>query len=222
MTSNYKVGRRNVSTSNFEPAALALDSVSLSRDSILDFKLEGKVFFVQQGNAGTKLAFGETAYDEDQPQFALRVPSGLLVIPLAMNITIEDIAGTENHIIWSTTTNDIGLGAASGSTELAPVNYRRDALNPPVAKATSLYTGNGTTPTGLIEVKRWFHPFASAAVTDGTDLHNHDWNIQEDPEIPFLLGPATLQFHAYGGTALQGFGEYTWLELEPKEFGLQR
>lgn len=213
----FKVGRSTKAVGVSAPAALANDRVLITMDSINQFKMEGRVFYVQQGDAGTKVDFAETAYDENQPQFAITVPTGILMIPLALNVTLEDLTGTENHVIWSTTTNDIGI---SGGTALIPVNYRRDSLYGPACKAASLYTSDATTATGLIEVHRWYHPFASALVTDGTDLHNHLWTI-EDPDMPFLLGPATIQHHIYATTtAPQGFGEYTWLELDAKEMGL--
>jgi hypothetical protein len=138
-------------------------------------------------------------------------------IPLALNVLIEDVAGTENFVIWSTSTNDIGAGT---STALSPVNYRADKLAAPACKAYSLYTGDYTTAaTGLIEVHMWYHPFASAAVTDGADLHHHRWTIN-DPDMPILVGPASIFMHCYGGTKLQGFGEYTWVELAASELGL--
>lgn len=212
----FKIGRSKATLANEEDAALAIDRVLITRDSILQWKLEGKVFFCQQGDAASEIDFAETAYDEDEPQFAITVPDGLLMIPLSLAVTIEDIEGTENFVIWSTTTNDIGI---SGGTALTPVNYRRDNLRAPACKAASLYTSGATAATGLIEVKLWYHPFASAAVTDGTDLHHHVWTIN-NPDMPILIGPATIQMHCFGGTALEGFGEYTWVEMAASDLGL--
>jgi len=213
--SEFKIGRSNSSTGNLEPAALALDRVLIVRDSILQWKLEGKVFYAQQGDAATKLDFAETAYDEDQPQFALRVPQGIICIPLVLNNEWDTVAGTGNYIVWSTTTNDIGAGT---STALTPVNYRRDNLAAPACKANSLYTGDATAATGLIEIKRWYKPYAEAAVTDG---YGNDCRFTiNDPEMPILVGPATIQLHAFGATKLQGFGEYMWVELDARELAL--
>lgn len=213
---DFKIGRSPSSIGNAEPAALARDRVAITKDSVLQWKLEGRVFYAQQGNAGTKLDFNETTYVVAQPEFALCVPQGILCIPLAMNITLEDIEGDENHIIWSTTTNDI---KATTSTALIPVNYRRDNLYAPACRAYSLVTGAATTAAGLVEVHRWYHPKASALVTDGADLHHHRWTIK-DLDMPLLLGPATLQCHIYGATELEGYGEYTWVELDANELGL--
>jgi hypothetical protein len=215
----FKVGRTKASTADLAPAALANDCVAITRDSILQWKMEGRVFYAQQGDAGTKLNFAEAAYDEDQPQFALRVPQGVVCIPVAMNIVVEDLVSTENHIIWSTTTNDIGV-TSTKATILTPVNYRRDSLRSPMCAADSLYTQNATAATGLIETHRWYHPFASAAVTDTKAISDHMWTI-EDPDMPILVGPATLQMHCYGATVgPQGFGQYSWIEFTTEELGL--
>lgn len=217
---SFRIGTSATSTGNEATAALAGDRVVITRDSILQWKLEGRVFYAQQGDAGTKLDWVETAYDENQPQFALRIPQGTLVIPLAMNLTIEDTSGaTDGFVIWSTTTNDIGNSATSVSAPI--VNYRRDVSYSSACIARSVYTDDATTAAGLIEVKRWYIPFASALVTDGKDLHNsYDWTY-EDPSMPILIGPATLQLHIYAtGDGYHGYGSYTWVELASTDMGL--
>lgn len=216
MSEEFRQGSSLIGVDAISPAALGRDRVLITRDQILQWKLEGRQFYVQQGDAGTKLNFAETAYDEDQPQFALTVPQGELLIPLSLNVTLEDTTGTELHLIWSTTTNNIGVGT---STLLTPVNYRRDAKFATSVGANSLYTGNATAATGLIEVRRWYHGYAQVAVSD-TDQTHHRWTIG-DPDMPILLGPATLQMHVYAtGTAPQGFGEYTWVSVEAASQGL--
>lgn len=183
----------------------------ITKSTILQWKLEGRVFHAQQGDAGTKLNFAETAYDEDQPQFALRVPTNVVMIPLYLGITLEDLTSTENHVIWSATTNDIGNGT---STALTVSNARFGASNPSnLVIARSLYTVDATAATGLVELKRWYRPFASAAATDGFLPEDFLGDILKDTWLPVLVGPATLQHHIYGGAAPQGFGEYFWAEF---------
>lgn len=216
MAEEFVQGSGLIAVGALSPAALGRDRIQITRDSILQWKMDGRVMYVQQGDAGTKVNFAETAYDEDQPEFALLVPTGRVMIPLSLSVTLEDTTGTELHLIWSLTTNDIGGGT---STALTPVNYRRDSLYSPAVKANSLYTGNATAATGLIEVKRWYHAYAQSAVSD-TDQTHHRWTI-DDPDMPVVLGPATLQHHVYAtGTAPQGFGEYTWVELDAASVGL--
>jgi hypothetical protein len=110
-------------------------------DQLLQWAIDGRTFHAQQGDAATMLDFAETAYDEDQPQFALRVPSGRVVIPLSLNIELEDQAGTNTEIIWSVTTNDIGSGTSTAATISA---MRLDSPYTSGCTARSLYTGNAT------------------------------------------------------------------------------
>jgi hypothetical protein len=179
-------------------------------DQLLQWAIDGRTFHAQQGDAGTMVDFAETAYDEDQPQFALRVPSGRVVIPLSLVISLEDQAGTNNQIIWSVTTNDIGSGTSTAATISA---MRLDSPYTSSCTARSLYTGNATAATGLFEFARWVDPFAQAATS--TSIGTYNWSIRTASAIPILKGPATLQMHIYGtGTAPGGFGEYVWAEFD--------
>lgn len=179
-------------------------------DQLLQWAIDGHTFHTQQGDAATCADFAETAYDEDQPQFALRVPTGRIVIPLSLVIQFQDQAGTDNHIIWSTTTNDIGNGTSTAATISS---MRTDAPLTSGCTARSLYTGNATAATGLIEFARWIDPFAQAATS--TSIGTYRWSIRTATSIPILKGPATLQMHTCAtGTAPAGFGEYIWAEFD--------
>ena len=87
---------------------------------------------------------------------------------------------------------------------------RRDAPLTSQCTARSLYTGNATAATGLIEIARFVDPFAIEA----DRLPRYEWNIRTAAAIPILIGPATLQHHIHAATtAPAGFGEYVWAEV---------
>jgi hypothetical protein len=204
-----KVGQTGyVGEGLYTDLAASRQGAAVTMDQLLMWALDGHTFHAQQGDAATMLDFAETAYDEDQPQFALRVPTGRIVIPLSLVISLEDQAGTNTEVLWSTTTNDIGNGTSTAATVSA---MRRDAPHSSSCTARSLYTGNATAATGLIEIIRWVDPFVAAAGT----LKPYAWNIRTAAAIPILVGPATLQMHICAtGTAPAGFGEYIWAEFE--------
>jgi hypothetical protein len=167
------------------------------------------MFHAQQGDAASRLAWTETAYDEDQPQFALRVPTGRVVIPVSLDITVEIQAGTFTHHIWSTANNDIGNGT---STDLTITAMRSDAPYSSGCVARSLYTANATAATGLIEVKRFVDPFVFAAAGAPRNLN---WDIRKASVIPILVGPATLQMHTHATSSdAEGYLEAVWVEFE--------
>lgn len=200
-------GHRN--DNDFTEFAASRTGAGITIDQVLQWAIDGRLFHAQQGNAGTKLAFGQTTYTEDRPEFALRVPAGRVVIPVSLVVTLEDMAGLINNIIWSTATNDIGNSSTSVAMTITPM--RTDAPHESACIARSLYTANATAATGLIEIVRYMNEFAAADTMPSPRL---DWNIRNQAVIPVLVGPATLQMHAYGATALQGWGEYVWAEFE--------
>lgn len=193
-------------------AAMSKMGATITQDQILQWAIDGRTFHAQQGNAEVKLDFAVTGYDEDQPQFALRVPEGKTVIPLSLIVTLEDMAGLLNHIIWSTATNDIGDSATSVAMTISQMRvFGGTATFASGCTARSLYTANATAATGLIEFARYMDEFAAAATRPGSRF---EWNIREVAAIPVLVGPATLQMHAYGATKLEGWGEYVWAEFD--------
>ena len=188
--------------------AMSRQGMAMVQDAVLAWAINGNTFHTQQGDAGTRLAWVETAYDEDQPQFALLVPTGRTVIPLSLEVTVEIMAGTFSHFIWSTTTNNIGSGT---STALTITPMRSDAPFSSGCTANSLYTADATAATGLIEVKRWVDPF----VLEADVLRTLEWNIRTSAAIPILVGPATLQFHTHATTSdAEGYLEAVWAEFD--------
>lgn len=198
-----------VDEGNWQHFAASRTGAAVMVDQVLQWAIEGRLFHAQQGDAATQLDFAETAYDEDQPQFALRVPTGRAVIPVSLVVSLEDRAGTDTLLTWSTATNDIGNGTSTAATISA---MRTDAPFSSACVARSLYTANATAATGLIEVERFVEPFAAA---QGVARMRYEWNLRTAGAIPVLVGPATLQMHLHATTTQpQGFGEYVWAEFE--------
>jgi hypothetical protein len=196
---------------NYMDIAVSRKGAVIVIDQILEWAIEGRMFRTQQGDANTPVDFVETAYDEDQPQWALTVPTGRIVIPTSLVVTLETQAGTLTELAWSTTTNDIGTGTSTAAT-ISPC--RTDAPYGSACTARSLYTGNATAATGLIEFTRFVDAFVQAA----GQQNRFEWNIRTAGDIPVLVGPATLQMHLHAtGTAPTGFGEYTWVEFETSQ-----
>ncbi len=194
---------------NRRAIALSRVGAQITIDQILQWAIDGRTYHAQQGDAATLLTFVEVAYDENQPQFALRVPTGRTVIPLSLIVSFQDKGGLDEHVIWSTTTNDIGNGA---STDLTISPMRTDAPHASGCVARSLYTGDATAATGLIEVARWIDPFVLEA--GSTTAGRFEWNIRTAAAVPVLVGPATLQMHCFSVTPEgEGFGEYVWAEF---------
>lgn len=190
--------------------ALSRQGSTITVDQILQWALDGRLFHAQQGDAGTLLDFAATAYDEDRPQFALRVPTGRTVVPLSIALNFQDQAGTDNHVIVSTATNDIGNSTTSVEATISAM--RTNAPFESSCFARSVYTANATAATGLIEIMRNIDPFIATAAGR---LPGFRWDARGSSVIPTLVGPATLMLHIFAtGDGPEGFAEYVWAEFE--------
>ena len=191
------------------PIALSKQGATIVMDQLEAWAIEGRQFHAQQGNAATLVDLVETAYDEDQPQFALIVPSGTIAIPTSISMNFQDQAGTDTHVIVSQTTNDIGTGT---STSLTVSAMRRDAPFGAKCTANGLYTANASAATGLIEIMRIIDPFVATAAGR---LPGYRWDRSQASGKPVIVGPATFQIHAVSSSdGPEGFAEYTWVELD--------
>ena len=191
---------------------------NLMLDQFSYWLMQGNVFNTQQGDAGTLIDFAETAYDEDQPQWSLLVPSGTIVMPLSLIVDLTDAAGTDTTIVWSAAEASIGNGTSTG---LTIKSSRVDAATTIASACTSrsLYTGNAAAATGLFEFARMQDAFAQAA---GSTVR-YALDAKSDSNLPILVGPATLQMHIHAtSTAPKGFGNYSWLEVPSGHFSADR
>ena len=191
------------------PIALSKQGAMIVMDQLEAWAIEGRQFHAQQGDAATLVDLVETAYDEDQTQFALVVPSGTIAIPTSISMNFQDQAGTDTHVIVSQTTNAIGTGT---STSLTVSPMRRDAPFGAKCTANGLYTANATAATGLIEIMRIIDPFVATAAGR---LPGFRWDRSQSSVKPVIVGPATFQIHAVSTSdGPEGFAEYTWIELD--------
>lgn len=173
--------------------------------------MEGRVFVANFGSATTPLNFAKTAYDEDQPQFVVRVPANVVIVPLSIAVQLEDSAGTDNEVIFGTAQNDIGDGSSSAAT-IGPrtahtANGRASSCTP-----RQLYTGNSTALTNMLEFFRATYPFADAT-TD--PVKRFVWDYLQSGLVPVLKGPASLIGWIAGATtAPAGFATVAWAEFD--------
>lgn len=174
---------------------------------------EGRVYVANVGTATTPTDFSKTAYDADQPQLVVDVPVGTTIIPLSIRAVFETEAGTLTELIASVSQTLTGAGT---STAVTPVNARVQAsgTNPSsVCSVYSLYTGNGTAPSGGYEFVRWSSPFT---LSDGDALPDRmAWKAADEGWAPQIEGGASLVIHIDGTTtAPTGYLTVAWWEFD--------
>lgn len=171
---------------------------------------EGRMYVANRGTASTPISFAKTAYDADQPQLVVDVPSGTSIMPIFLEIYLEDAAGTDTEMIWSVSDALIGAGT---STAVTPANARTQASGTQPSSACSVYrdyTGNGTAPSNGFEFARFGDAFAQEA-----DARNRFvWSAHRAGWAPLIEGTGALVLHvAAATTAPAGFVTCVWWEI---------
>lgn len=174
---------------------------------------EGRMFVANVGTATTPISFAKTAYDADQPQFVIDVPSGTTIMPISLKVVHETEAGTLNEVIWSVSDGILGAGT---STVVTPANARTQVsgVQPSsVCSLYSLYTGNSTAPSNGFEFARFSSPFV---LSDGDPHNDHRyiWTAQGEGWAPMIQGTGALVCHIVGGTAPTGYLTAVWWEMD--------
>lgn len=200
------------------PDGTSVDQFAVSRRKELisipwyhQLVMEGKCYIANIGTETTPISFADTTWDLNQPRVNVDVPTGTTIIPLTLDIYLEDSAGTNNEYVWATSTNLVGVGT---STTITPANMRTDLPETTTCTVRSMYTGDCTTQTGRQEFARFGDPFVEEAASNtGTFRWSALANVP-----PVVVGPGSLQMNASGtGTAPGGFVIVIWAELKTVE-----
>jgi hypothetical protein len=175
---------------------------------------EGNVFTVNIGDASTPNVFTETAYDQDQPQFGLDVPSGTTIIPLSCTLYWENQAGTDNEFFMRMDDGLLGAGTSTGETIFNMLQGPSDTQRVSRCTARIQYTGNAAAITVGPEFIRFGNPFAADA-TEGN--MNFEWTAQ-NMVAPVIQGEACISGYALAAsTDPEGFLNFTWAEFNTAE-----
>lgn len=174
--------------------------------------MEGRVWVANMGTVTTPLTFLTTA--ANRPDAWLRVPSGVAIIPLTVEVILESAAGTATEIDIRAAFNDIGNGTSSAAS-VGPVNYSPNNGSGLTSSVTArqLATGDTTAETTPISLHRRCFPLAQAS---GLVPYEDFWR---PAPAPILIGPATLEvFIAATTTQATGFVQMIWAELPATAF----
>jgi hypothetical protein len=165
--------------------------------------LWGRTLVAGAGTQTTPLT--ARAYDQDQPEFCLRVPAGTGIWLYRLEVQFEAYAGTDNEIIVWTTTNDVGSGTSTVADETPSAT---NGLSTIAGNCTArqLYTAN-LTLTNYREVWRGGNPHADLAPA------NHRFPAAGDPWV-YVAGAGTLGVQIAGTSTQPTFYlKAYWVEV---------
>lgn len=186
--------------------------------SFLEASFDKKVFQSTIGTASTPVSMAKTAYDADQPQLVVDVPSGTSIVPLELLVSLEASAGTLTEVILGC------AGALSGSgtsTAVTPANLWIAPSNgtAPASRCSSYrqYTGNSTDITAESDFIEFYREVYAFADTTGDPIKTFKWSAMVSPP-PVLNGAASLVLWIVAaGTAPTGYVRLKWWELADSE-----
>ncbi len=185
------------------------DGAIYTVDYVLNMAMEGRLVGVSLGTITTPITF--KAYDADQPELVIDVPSGTTIIPVHIDVYLEDSAGTDNEIIAITATNNVGAGT---STAITPLSTRTSRPATTGCSVYSAYAGNGTAPAGTQEFWRAGNAFADAN-TQPPRLFS--WDVRHDVPVVITGTGALVMYISATTTQAAGFIKASWIELASTE-----
>lgn len=210
----YADGQERVARGNRRGEAVVIPS-------FLQASFDKRVYQAGIGSASTPVSMAKTAYDADQPQLVIDVPSGVTIVPLELLVSLETSAGTLNEVIWGCAGDNVGAGTSTAVTA-APGLANLFIPSSGTAPATSCsvyrqYTGNGTDVTDdadFFEFYREVYAFADAT-TD--PFKTFKWKATESP-APIIQGTGSLVLWIVSATtASTGFVRAKWWEFKSSE-----
>ena len=202
------------------PGAVNHQASYITSSEILQWVKEGRVFNGIDGVLTTPATFTNTALVRQQPDLMVRVPAGVVIIPIFAQIVYEATGGTLLEALVSVCDNDPGTSNVSAVT---PTNVNtRFAGNASRCTVYKAATGaTGTAPTNVSDLFRAAH---------AVDFDAGASNLQEQIVYsPFagrgmmaIVGSAST-LHAFlvyaaCGTSSTGFVLASWAEFTYAEF----
>jgi len=193
------------------------DGSMITADWLTAMALEGRCFGANSGVDATAVTHN-AAYSATQPDFAVLVPSGTTMIPVNIQINLEDTGSAAILDVCALASSAYDVTGV-GDTDLTVYNMRMDAPRTALCSATATITSGMTSPYSgnFIEFWRGVAGFAEDAWA-GTATPTNElvtrcaWNVKDSLVPPVIVGEGSLSVWASGTTAI-GFITVIWVEV---------
>ena len=191
-------------------AGTTLGGTTVAADYVWRLAQQGRVYTASD-SAEDQTVTGQTSFANTTPTFLLRVPSGVVAVPLGVDLgQTGSVAGGAVQVVIAQDNQD---RYASGGTAETIFQPNRMVDRPPLC---ALYSG--ATATAGYGVRLW-------GATIGQDVSPAEGAVPGPfwaPRAPLLLvGPAALLVFTWAGTTgPTWFWTVSWAELTPQEVGL--
>ena len=175
--------------------------------------LEGRMFSANAGTITTPVT-GNLIVVDARPDEAIRVPSGTLIIPCYIGITLEATGAVNPHeLLVRATTNDVGNGTSTAITA-GPLNMHTTSGRASNCVGRITYTADMTAATGSREL---FRKQVNQDL-DATSIEPLFEISALTHPMPVLNGPASLLLYVSAPTTGATFFAYVmWAEFTSSE-----
>ena len=188
-------------------------------DEVRQWIKEGRVYQSGDGTLTTPATFTAVDLVRQTPNFMIRVPAGMVIVPLFGLIAYEATGAAVLQVLISACNNDPGTSNMSAAT---PVNANTRFGGLSSVNAYNAGTGaTGTAPTGVSDLFRHYQQVDNDAIT-GAPTPPIIYNPRKGLGQECIIGSegAINAFLAYyvNGTSSTGFSIFTWAEFTYAEF----
>lgn len=195
-------------------------AITLNKSRELQWVKEGRVFHATHGALTTPAAF-ETDLVRQTPDLMVRVPAGIVIVPIRVSIATEATGAAVFQALISACNNDPGV---TGRTAFTPVN-----VNTRYAQTGSQVTcyitstdNSGTAPTGVSDLLRVYVQPDIDAITGSANFEQVVYAPLHGRGAPCIVGSDTTMqaFMVYvgNGTSADGYILASWAEFTYAEF----
>ena len=187
---------------------------------ILQWVKEGRVYHGFGGVLTTPESGWATDLVRQTPIFYLRVPAGVVAVPILSQIAPEATGAAVQQVLVSTANNDIGT---SNAVALTPVNVntRFATVGSQVAAYATVTGATGTAPTGVADLFRHYQQVDHDAIT-GAPTPPITYSPFHGQGSYAVIGSSSAinSFMVYyaNGTSSTGFHIHFWAEFTYDEF----
>ncbi len=217
---------RNASgmSGNVRAAAINTQRSLIVADEARQWVKEGRVFSAIDGILTTPATFTATDLVRQTPNMMIRVPAGIVVVPMMVLVTPEATGAAVFQMLISACNNDPGVTnmvACTVGTNVTNVNTRFAAVSP---RANAYVTGTGATgtaPTGVVDLFREYQQVDNDAITGAPTpprLYNPRRGFGQEAAIGSLGAVNAFLAYYCNGTSSTGFGIMTWAEFTYDEY----
>lgn len=195
-------------------------AISLDPANELQWVKEGRVFSVQHGALTTPAAF-ETDLVRQTFDWGLRVPAGVVIVPLRISVIAETTGAAIFQCLISTCNNDPGTTGKS-TAEPVNVNSRYATVKSKVFGYITSTGTSGTAPANNVDVHRAYVAPDIDAVTGSATFEQVVYAPLQGRGLPCIVGDNSninaLYVMVGNGTSGDGYVLGSWAEFTYDEF----